>query len=142
MNVVDPADIKAFLLIHFVGLGGEKDDGNVARRGNVLESPADLIAIHSGHRHIKQDEIRLLRAVGDGQRLLAIGGNLGPEESFSTPETTATLVGVSSTIKTSFLSGLDIIRLEVVYQTGNDMRIAFTTATRECERDTRASSTF
>ena len=64
------------------------------------------------------------------------------KESFSTPETTATLVGVSSTIKTSFLSGLDIIRLEVVYQTGNDKRIAFTTATRECERDTRASSTF
>ena len=32
-------------------------------------------------------------------------------ESFSTPETTATLVGVSSTIRTSFLSWLDIICL-------------------------------
>src|SRR6185312_6881692 len=34
-------------------------------------------------------------------------------ESFNTPEITATLVGVSSTIKTRFLLGPDIIRLEV-----------------------------
>ena len=111
MDVVDGADIEALLLVDLLGLGGEEDDGNVARDGNVLKSPADFIAVHAGHHHVEQNEIRLLGRGGDCQRLLAVGGNFRPIESFSNPETTATLVGVSSTIKTSFLSWLDIICL-------------------------------
>ena len=104
MDVVDPADVEALLLIHFIGLGRKKDDRNVARGGNIFQSSADLIAVHAGHHHVEQDEIGLLGTAGNGKRLLAIGGDLGPNEFFNTPETTATLVGVSSTISTSLLS--------------------------------------
>jgi len=45
MDVVDRADIEALLLVDLLGLGGEEDDGNVARGGNVLESAADFIAM-------------------------------------------------------------------------------------------------
>ena len=62
VDVVDGADVEAFLLVDLLGLGGEEDDGNVARGGNVLESPADFIAVHAGHHHVEQDEIRLLGA--------------------------------------------------------------------------------
>ena len=78
MDVVDRADVEALLLLHLLGLGGKEDDGNVARGGNVLQSPADLIAVHAGHHHVEQDEIGLFGAVGDGQRLLAVGGNFRP----------------------------------------------------------------
>src|SRR6185437_11018919 len=76
--VVDRADIEALLLVDLLGLGGEEDDGNVARGGNVLESPADFIAVHAGHHHVEQDEIRLLCRGSDGQRLFAVGGNFRP----------------------------------------------------------------
>ena len=111
--------------------------GNIARRGNVLESPADLIAIHSWHHHVKQDEIRLLRAVGDGQRLLAIGGNLGPEKILQHPGDDGN-VGwrVVDNQNELLVAGSTSVRLEVaLIRQETHMRIAFTTATRECERD-------
>jgi len=85
VDIVDGADVEAFLLVQFVGLGGEEDDGNVARGGIVLQSPADLIAVHAGHHHVEQDEIGLLGGSGDCQGLFAVGGHLGAERVLQHP---------------------------------------------------------
>ena len=45
----------------------------------VLEPAADLEPVHARHHDVEQDEVRLVGSVGDGKRLLAVGGHLGPE---------------------------------------------------------------
>ena len=82
MDIVHGPDVEAFLLIQFIGLCRKKDDWNVTRGGNVLQSPADLIAVHARHRHIEQDKIGLLSAGGDGKGLLAVGSDLGSVRAF------------------------------------------------------------
>ena len=53
VDVVDGADVEALLFVNLLGLGGEEDDGDVARGGNVLQPPANLITIHTGHHHVE-----------------------------------------------------------------------------------------
>src|SRR5215467_7040829 len=77
--VIHGTDIEALLLVDLVDLGGKKDDGNVARSRVVLELAADLIAVHARHHHVEQDQVWLLGAGRDGQRLLSVGRHLGPE---------------------------------------------------------------
>src|SRR5215469_13821516 len=77
--VIHGTDTEALLLVDLVDLGGKKDDGNVARPRVVLELAADLIAVHARHHHVEQDQVWLLGAGRDGQRLLSVGCHLGPE---------------------------------------------------------------
>src|SRR5215467_570294 len=77
--VINGTDIEAPLLVDLVELGGKKDEGNVARPLFVLELAADLIAVHARHHHVEQDQVWLLGAGRDGQRLLSVGCHLGPE---------------------------------------------------------------
>ena len=75
VDVINCANVESLLFLGLLGLGGKEDDGNVSRGGNVLQPPTDLVAVHAWHHHVEQDEIGLFGAVGNGQRLLAVGGN-------------------------------------------------------------------
>src|SRR5262249_18073313 len=77
--VIHGTDIEALLLVDRVDLGGKKDDGNVARPRVVLELAADLIAVPARPHHVEQDQVWLLGAGRDGQRLLSVSRHLGPE---------------------------------------------------------------
>src|SRR5262249_10234205 len=79
MNVIYGADVEALLLVDLVGLGGEKDDGNITRRRVVLELAADLIAVHARHHHVEQDQVWPFGAGRDDQRLLSVSRDLGPK---------------------------------------------------------------
>src|SRR4029079_18760054 len=78
MDVVDGANLKSVLLVQRVSLGGEEDHRNIAGDWIGLEAAANLIAIHARPHHVEQDEVRLLGVGGEHQRLLAVGGDLGP----------------------------------------------------------------
>ena len=52
-------------LIDFLVLGRDEHDRNVAGALRLLESAADVIAVHAGHDHVQQDEVR--RGVACGQ---------------------------------------------------------------------------
>jgi hypothetical protein len=77
VDVVYCTDLKAQLLVAFFGLRRQKDHGDVRRFRILFQPAADLIPIHARHHHIKQYEIRPLRACGNGKRLLTVGRDLG-----------------------------------------------------------------
>jgi hypothetical protein len=77
VNVIDRAELKPFCLILGFGAGGQKDDRNGSRLRIGLEPPADLVAIHVGHRHVEQNEVRLVGRPGLFERLGAAGRHPG-----------------------------------------------------------------
>jgi hypothetical protein len=77
VNVIDGPELKPLCLILGFGARGQKDhrDGSGLRIG--LEPPADLVPIHVGHRHVEQDEVRLVGGTGMFERLGATGRHPG-----------------------------------------------------------------
>lgn len=56
-DVVYGTHLEAGLLILFFGARGDEDHGNVHRLWILLQSLADLVAVHHGHRHIQENKI-------------------------------------------------------------------------------------
>jgi hypothetical protein len=77
VNVIDRAKLKPFCLILGFGAGGQKDHRNGSRLRIGLEPPADLVAIHVGHRHVEQDQVRLVAGTSMFERPRAAGRYLG-----------------------------------------------------------------
>ncbi len=69
--------------------GGDQHHWDVAGGGVVLQPTADLEAVHAGHHHVQQDDVRLFRRrdgqagdpVGGGQHLIVVRRELGLEQS-------------------------------------------------------------
>jgi len=77
VNVIDGTKLKPFCLILGFGAGGQKDHRNGSGLRIGLEPPTDLVAIHVGHRHVEQDEVRLVGCTGMFERLGAAGRHPG-----------------------------------------------------------------
>ena len=77
MNVIDRAKLKPISLILGFGPGGQKDHRNDRGLRIGLEPRADLVAIHIGHSHIEQNEVRLVGGTGMFERLGAAGRHPG-----------------------------------------------------------------
>jgi hypothetical protein len=77
VNVIDRAKLKPFGLILGFGTGSQQDHRNGSGLRIGLEPPTDLGAIHVGHRHVEQDEVRLVGGTGMFERLGTAGRHPG-----------------------------------------------------------------
>ena len=85
-DVVLRAQGKTLGLIDFLVLGRDEHDRNVAGALRLLESAADVIAVHAGHDHVQQDEVRRGVACGQAQGVLAVFGEhdgIVPAQAFA-----------------------------------------------------------
>jgi len=74
-DVVDHSPLEPPGLVLPAVLGGEEDDRNVLQRGILLQTAADLVAIHLRHHDVQQDQVGLV--YNDHlEGLLAAGGDL------------------------------------------------------------------
>ncbi|MNP63104.1 hypothetical protein D3C76_1584620 [compost metagenome] len=74
-DVVDGPERQAELLALGIGKGGKQYHGNAVGVGVGAQMLENLIAVHAGHHHVQQDEIRSRLATGNAQALLpALGG--------------------------------------------------------------------
>ena len=69
-DVVDPADFEALAQIFVSVPRGDEDHGDVRCLRLGLEAAAGLPAVHAGHHHVEQDQVRLL-GPRKGDRALA-----------------------------------------------------------------------
>jgi hypothetical protein len=74
-QVVDRPELEPLNDALHIILGGEKDDGNVARLRIGLQPATDLVAIHVWHHDVEQDELKRARR-GPLQRSLSVGREL------------------------------------------------------------------
>ena len=77
VDEIDGTEFEAQFLIGSFGFGGEEDHRHAGGRRVRLQCPADRIAIHLGHHHIEQDQIRR-RRLGQRQPALPAVGQLDP----------------------------------------------------------------
>jgi hypothetical protein len=77
VDVIDRAELEPLSLILGFGPGGQKDHRNGRGLRIGLEPPTDLVAIHVGHRHVEQDQVRLVGRAGMFERLGATGRHPG-----------------------------------------------------------------
>ena len=74
-DVVDGPHRQAPRFVFFLVARRDKQHRN-ARRGRVaLEAGADFVAVHAGHHHIEQDQVRGLGRRGQRKRTFAVDGH-------------------------------------------------------------------
>ena len=69
VQVIDRPQAQTDLLVVHVAVRGQEDHRNPARTQVALESATGLVAVHSGHHHVEQDQVRLRRLLREVQRL-------------------------------------------------------------------------
>ena len=57
-HVRDPGVPKALGVVEVLGVSGDREDRDVARRGRLLQRAAELEPVHPRHREVGHDEIR------------------------------------------------------------------------------------
>ena len=85
-DIILRAQGKALGLVDLLVLGRDEHDRDVAGARRLLESAADFIAVHAGHDHVQQNNVRRGFAAGQAQGVPAVFGKhdgIVPAQAFT-----------------------------------------------------------
>ncbi len=74
VDEIDRPGVQRLRLALGVGLGGDEDDGQLARGGPPAQLGQHLVAVHAGHHHVQQHQVGHGAAGQQLQRVGAAGG--------------------------------------------------------------------